>query len=57
MQSSENAEFMQVSAQHARIEGVLDESAPKWSLFGQPQSKVKYFLTDLKSTNGTYLNR
>ncbi|KAK9790511.1 hypothetical protein WJX73_001510 [Symbiochloris irregularis] len=46
-----------VSAQHARIEGILDESTPKWGLFGQPQSKTKYFLTDLKSTNGTYLNR
>lgn len=46
-----------MSAQHARIEGILDESAPKWGLFGQPQTKVRYLVTDLKSTNGTFLNR
>ena len=47
----------QVSGKHARLEAVMDESVPKWNLFAKKQSPVKYYVTDLSSTNGTFLNR
>ena len=47
----------QVSGKHARLEAVMDESAPKWNLFAKKQNPVKYYVTDLSSTNGTFLNR
>ena len=47
----------QVSGKHARVEAVMDEAPPKWSLFAKKQSPVKYYVTDLSSTNGTFLNR
>ncbi|GMH45417.1 hypothetical protein BSKO_13374 [Bryopsis sp. KO-2023] len=47
-----------VSGKHARIEAVLEEDSPKafGKLFGFV-SEEKYYLTDLNSTNGTFLNR
>eukprot|EP00884_Botryococcus_braunii_P006399 jgi/Botrbrau1/15760/Bobra.4_1s0124.1 len=49
-----------VSGQHARIEGVQQEGETEnsWWEFGkQARPKVRYYITDLESKNGTYVNR
>lgn len=49
-----------VSGKHARIEGIEeDEGEAKGfgGLFGEKESALKFFLTDLSSLNGTFLNR
>ena len=51
------ARALQISGKHARLEAVMDESPPKWNIFAKKQSPVKYYVTDLASTNGTFLNR
>lgn len=49
-----------VSGKHARIEGIEEgdgEAKAFGGLFGERESTVKFFLTDLSSLNGTFLNR
>eukprot|EP00803_Ostreobium_quekettii_P010886 evm.model.scf_2240.4 EVM.evm.TU.scf_2240.4 scf_2240:13446-14114(-) len=48
-----------VSARHARIEGVVEEEGKGWmtGLSGRQGGEVVHYVTDLKSTNGTFVNR
>lgn len=51
---------MQVSGQHARIEGVQQESGGDnswWAIGKQKRPAARYYITDLQSTNGTFINR
>lgn len=50
-----------VSGKHARIEGIQKEEGSAKTilggLFGEKEVKMNYFITDLNSTNGTFVNR
>ena len=38
-------------------QGLINTKEPAWWIFGRPQRQIIYYLTDLGSLNGTYLNR